>query len=149
VNSSDSGRPNAVSRRTLIAGAAWAVPTVAVLSATPAFAASVQGPLSVNVPSLWNLNSGGVPGPIGMYLQVGNSSSAAVVFSWSLTVVKPDHTSVVWKSGSQRIGSYGTWSKDNLVYPAPNQNLPAGTYSFTLSISYDSYSASQSASLTL
>lgn len=33
-----------VARRTLIAGAAWAVPTVAVLSATPAFAASVPPP---------------------------------------------------------------------------------------------------------
>ena len=40
---SESAGPRPVSkvaRRTLLAGAAWAVPTVAVLSATPAFAAS-------------------------------------------------------------------------------------------------------------
>lgn len=36
----DGVRPNEVSRRTLIAGAVWSVPTVMVLTATPAFAAS-------------------------------------------------------------------------------------------------------------
>ena len=41
MSESNDPRPvSKVARRTLIAGAAWAVPTVAVLSATPAFAAS-------------------------------------------------------------------------------------------------------------
>jgi len=51
----DGVRPNEVSRRTLIAGAVWSVPTVMVLTATPAFAASTDRATdqSVTETSFW------------------------------------------------------------------------------------------------
>lgn len=150
MSESNDPRPvSKVARRTLIAGAAWAVPTVAVLSATPAFAASPAGALSATTPEVWNLNYNGEPGPIGLYLQVSNSTSASITFTWKLTVIKPDQTSTVWKSGGGTAASYGIWQNSGLIYLAQNQNLPAGKYTFVFSITYGSSSSTQSSSITI
>lgn len=72
---SDDARPvSKVARRTLIAGAAWAVPTVAVLSATPAFAAS---------PSLIvaNTNLEKIPGGLKVHVGFNNPLTTAVTLT--------------------------------------------------------------------
>ncbi len=130
------------SRRKLLVAAAWTVPVIATLTATPAFAAS--GSPSVNALQLsrlnpWNVNAGGAGGPIGLNLQVDYTKSSGqypntISFTWALTVSGPAGNKTV-ASGASTIARYGTWQKSNVFYPDQTSNLPKGTYTFTLTVS--------------
>lgn len=130
------------SRRSLIAAAAWSVPIVAVMTATPAFAASDSpsiNALKLDKIDLSDLNAGGHGGPIGIDLEVEYSHASAkdpdtISFSWALTVSGPAGNGTV-ESGATRIAKYGTWKKQNLYYPDHTTNLPQGKYDFTLTVS--------------
>lgn len=61
-----------ISRRRVVAGMAWSVPVVAVMSATPAFAASVQPPASVRLDwdnlRIWQASGRRITGNVGIKL---------------------------------------------------------------------------------
>ncbi|OZD41376.1 hypothetical protein CH252_28415, partial [Rhodococcus sp. 06-1477-1B] len=53
--------PSGLSRRTVIAGAAWAVPAVAVATSAPAFAASSSSALALTTPNMQTVAAGTTP----------------------------------------------------------------------------------------
>ena len=129
------------SRRKLLVTAAWTVPVIATMTATPAFAASnspsVNG-LILSRLSLSDQNVAGLGGPIAIDLQVDYDKSfqqAPVTMSleWALTVSGPAGSGTV-KVGSTTIARGGTWQKNDIFYPDETSNLPKGTYNFTLTV---------------
>lgn len=133
----NSGLP---SRRAVIGAVAWSVPVIAMVTATPAFAASTVPPGAIVLSSigLWNQKVGGKPGPIGINVQFGYRASsihdpAVAAFTWMLTVSGPTGSRTV-KSGSGNIARYGTWQMNGIKYPNSTSNLPAGTYTFTFTV---------------
>lgn len=135
----NSGLP---SRRAVIGAAAWSVPVIALVTAMPAFAASVSPSihaLQLGHLSPWDLNVGGNGGPIGLNLQVDYSKSSTnspdtISFTWALTVSGPAGPGTV-KSGADTIVRYGTWRKGDVLYPDRTTNLARGTYDFTFTVS--------------
>lgn len=132
MNSNDE-RPSTVSRRTLIAGAAWAVPTVAVLSATPAFAASMSlTKAAITVPSpqanSWNdgkvhLNYASVFYDPKIWGVSPYPTTANVV--WSVKVKNAAGT-VVGTLVDNRPAALGTWGTD--AVNSGEVQLGSGTY---------------------
>lgn len=136
---STGGLPNAVSRRTLIAGAAWAVPTVAVLSATPAFAASASS-LATAIDGIWSLNYNNGPGPLGFNFRIGNYSSPQEIdFSYTVTILKPDGTSDLFITSSGSLGPGSALMSGDLAYPNATTKLPSGSYTVSLSVTSGRY----------
>jgi hypothetical protein len=128
------------SRRAVVGAAIWSVPVIAVVTATPAFAASTVPPGAIDLSpiSLWNQHTHGNPGPIGINVQFGYRASsihdpAVALFTWSLTVSGPTGSHTV-ESGSGNIARYGTWQKNGIMYPENLGSLPAGTYTFTFTV---------------
>jgi hypothetical protein len=128
------------SRRTVIGAAIWSVPVIALVTATPAFAASSVNlsALTPRIASLRKIRSRGKTVALGMgaWLTYRSSSSQApnvLPFVWTLTASGPTGTHTV-SSGSSNITKNGTWSKSGISYPAPAGTMPAGTYTFTLTI---------------
>ncbi len=97
-----------VARRTLIAGAAWAVPTVAVLSATPAFAASV--PMIVA-----NKNLERMPG--GLRVHVGLNNPLATALTASVTVYITRGSTTVSKTTTISMAGNGGYGSAYLEFP--------------------------------
>ncbi|MFJ4158727.1 hypothetical protein [Microbacterium testaceum] len=95
-----------VRRRTVIAGAAWSVPAIAVAAATPAYAASGTALTITRVPGE-TLSCHATTGPLVAHLQSSNAVGQVVQFSlpsgWR------------WANGS---GSYVTDSSGNATVPA-------------------------------
>lgn len=138
---SDDARPvSKVARRTLIAGAAWAVPTVAVLSATPAFAASssltkeaVSAAYAPNVGtsagkiSLWSAQVKYDPNAWGV---AWNAYPTTAVVKWRVVVLNSAGTVVATlvDEHSVTLVPWGSESKDGSV------NVPAGSYTVVTQI---------------
>lgn len=121
-----------VARRTLIAGAAWAVPTVAVLSATPAFAASSSlTKVAVTTPSpgagFWNgelhLSYASVFYDPNVWGVSAYPTTANVV--WSVKVKNAVGT-VVATLVDNRASAVGTWGTDSVN--SGSVRLGPGTY---------------------
>jgi len=132
--SDDDTRPvSKVARRTLIAGAAWAVPTVAVLSATPAFAASSSlTKVAITVPSpqanSWNdgkvhLNYAAVSYDPNAWGVSPYPTTATVI--WSV-VVKNAAGTVVATLVDSRTAALGAWDRDSVA--SGSAALGSGTY---------------------
>ncbi len=130
---SDDARPvSKVARRTLIAGAAWAVPTVAVLSATPAFAASSSlTKVAVTTPSpgagFWNgelhLSYASVFYDPNVWGVSPYPTTANVI--WSVTVKNAAGT-VVATLVDNRPAALGSWITDSVS--SGSVPLDSGTY---------------------
>jgi hypothetical protein len=131
--------PSQVSRRTLIAGAAWAVPTVAVLSATPAFAAS-SGLTKPAVTFAYAPNLGVAAGTINLWSaqiwynasawQIADFPSIAHV-EWRV-VVKDSTGAVVATLVANRSKNLAPWANDTVS--TGSVHVPAGTYTVVAEI---------------
>lgn len=121
-------QPSKVARRTLIAGAAWAVPTIAVLSATPAFASSV-GPLTVSIVNPHTDKNGA--SAIYFDMKVVSEASAPVTFVYNALVGPTGGTATGVASGTVTIAAGGTWTT-SAEYPSGGGKATPGKYTITV-----------------
>lgn len=143
-------------RRTVIGAAAWSVPVIAVMTATPAFAASspLLDVVTFSTLQLWNAHAEGQPGPIGLNLQLGYYPSSSqypgtLTFSWTLIVSGPLGTRTVL-SGSDSMSRYSTWQRNDVYYPDRITHLPSGRYTFTFTVTVpDNGSRSSASTITI
>ena len=140
------GRTLAVSRRTLVVGAAWAAPVILGAIAAPAVAASSTpttplipvSELVVQAYSMWDQNEGGQPGPLGWAGGQGGgwqSPSKLPIgrVTYVVTLAKPNGTSTTLLTGSTVMSVGAGFVIGGLTWGiAP---IPLGTYTLTVTVS--------------
>lgn len=142
-------RPSGVSRRTVVKGAAWAVPAITVASAVPAYAASAPPPPVFDFANAWKnpgnkCTSACIPKQsYGVKVTVSNPSAQDYIIQFTSYAIDGDSIGVFGVTGTMGCQAVsGTCAATCAAYAVNSVCIPAGTASKDLYVNSNNYGSS-------